>query len=305
MSTLLLIFSNNIVPILLAAGCGYLAGKYLEINPRSISQAAFYIFSPCLVFNALTRNDLDPTDISRMAALAALTLLLTGGLAWLAGRLLRLERRMQAALLLTVMFSNAGNYGLSLNLFAFGELALAHASLYFVVSAVLMYTLGTIIASLGSAPLKQALVGLLKVPVIYAVLLAWAFNSLGWEQLPLPVDRTLSLLGDASIPVLLVLMGLQLQRMQWNGQNAALLVSNGLRLLVAPAVAFGLALVLQLNGAALQAAISESAMPTAVITTILASEFDAEPSFVTTAVFTSTLLSPLTLTPLLALLGAS
>jgi predicted permease len=45
-------------------------------------------------------------------------------------------------------------------------------------------------------------------------------------------------------------------------------------------------------------------MPTAIISIILASEYDIEPEFVTMAVVTTTLLSPLTLTPLLAYLGA-
>jgi len=45
-------------------------------------------------------------------------------------------------------------------------------------------------------------------------------------------------------------------------------------------------------------------MPTAVLTTVLATEFDSQPSFVTTVVFVTTLLSPLTLTPLLYFLGA-
>jgi predicted permease len=43
-------------------------------------------------------------------------------------------------------------------------------------------------------------------------------------------------------------------------------------------------------------------MPVAVITTIIALEFDVAPAFVTSTVFVSTLLSPLTLTPLLAYL---
>jgi predicted permease len=45
-------------------------------------------------------------------------------------------------------------------------------------------------------------------------------------------------------------------------------------------------------------------MPVAVLTTVLALEFEVEPSFVTAAVLITTLLSPLTLTPLLAILGA-
>jgi len=45
-----------------------------------------------------------------------------------------------------------------------------------------------------------------------------------------------------------------------------------------------------------------ASMPVAVATTILALEFDTSPEFVTGAVFLSTLLSPLTLTPLIAYL---
>jgi hypothetical protein len=81
-------------------------------------------------------------------------------------------------------------------------------------------------------------------------------------------------------------------------------LSSGLRLVVFPLLAIGLASIFRLEGTAYQAGVVESAVPTAVLTTVLATEYDLEPSFVTTAVVVSTLISPLTLTPLLAYLGA-
>lgn len=303
MSDLLDLFNNNVLPIFLAAGTGYVGSKYLQLTPRSVSQVAFYIFSPCLIFNLLTTSQLGGEDVTRMAGFALATVLALGLLTWALGHALRLERRLLSAVLLTVMFGNAGNYGLSLNLFAFGETALAHASLYFVTSAVLIYTVGVIIASLGSMSLKMALLGLFKIPGIYAVALALLFNRLGW-QLPLPLDRTVGLLADAAIPVLMVLMGIQLQHARWNGQALALTLTNLLRLVVAPALAFALSLLFRLQGPALQAGVLESAMPTAVLMIVLATEYEVEPAFVTTVVLTSTLLSPLTVTPLLAFLGA-
>lgn len=304
MSQLLQIFSNNILPIFLAAGSGFLIAKFMKVPPRPVSHVAFYVFSPCLIFNLLTTNHLDPAEIARMAGFTIISILCLGGLTWLLGRLLRLNRRILAAVLLTVMFSNAGNYGLSLNRFAFGETALAHASLYFAIAAILMYTLGVLIASLGTSGLRQALISLLKVPVLYAVALALLFNTFGWT-LVLPLQRTVDLLGEAAIPLLMVLMGIQLQNSRFNGQTLALTLSSFMRLVAAPALALGLGLVFGLQGPALQAGITESAMPAAITTTVLATEFDVEPSFVTAVVFISTLLSPLTVTPLLALLGAS
>jgi predicted permease len=201
------------------------------------------------------------------------------------------------------MFSNAGNFGLSLNQFAFGEAALAYASLYFVTSIVLTYTVGAFIASLGSSSIGQALLGVFKIPVVYAVALALLFNGLGLKM-PLPLNRALTLLSDATVPLMLVLMGLQLQRSTWSNQIRAVSLSNFIRLLAAPALAIGLSLLFGLQGPARQAGIAESGTPTAVMMTVLATEYDVEPSFVTTVVFLSTLLCPLTLTPLLAYLGA-
>jgi len=123
-------------------------------------------------------------------------------------------------------------------------------------------------------------------------------------QLPLPLERPVSLLGEAAIPLLLVLLGLQFQNSSWSGQTLALTLSNVMRLVGGPVIAIGLALLFGLQGASRQAGIAQSAMPTAVLTTVLATEYDVEPTFVTSVVFLTTLLSPLTLTPLLAYLGA-
>lgn len=303
MSSLLALFANNILPIFLVAGCGFMMARFFEIPPRPVSQLAFYLFSPCLVFNLLTTSQLAPSAILTMSAFSAASILGLGLITWAIGRLLRLDRSLLMALLLTTMFSNAGNFGLSLNLFAFGESALAYASLYFVISAILTYTVGVMVASLGSTGWKKALASLFRVPAVYAVVLALVFNAFNLS-LPLPLERAVTLLGNAAIPTLMVLLGVQLQASQWSSHTLALGLSNGLRLIAGPVLGLALSLAFGLQGAAYQAGITESGMPTAILTTVLATEYELEPAFVTSAVVSSTLLSPLTLTPLIAYLGA-
>ncbi len=205
--------------------------------------------------------------------------------------------------MITTMFMNAGNYGLPLTSFAFGEQALAFASVFFVISAMLTNTVGIVIASSGSMSVLNAIKGLLKFPAIYALTLGVLFLQFSWK-LPSGLDRTVTLLSNAAIPCMLVLLGMQLVNIHWNGHVRPLIVTSSMRLLIAPALAFGLTRLFGMTGPASQAVILEAGMPVAVLTTILATEFDAEPSFVTTAVLVTTLLSPLTLTPLLAILGA-
>jgi hypothetical protein len=303
MTNLFTLFANNILPIFLAAGAGFLLSRAFNLNPRPISQVAFYIFIPCLVFNLLTTSHLTSNEILRIILFTIVSVLLLGLLTWGLGKLLKFERRLLVAVLLAAMFGNAGNFGLSLNLFAFGESALAYATLYFVTITVLTYTVGVVLASLGSTGLKEALVGLIKVPALYAVAAALLFNAFQWK-LPLPADRTVALLGDATIPVLIILLGIQLETSRWDRRLLALGLTNTVRLLVAPFLAIGLALLFGIRATAMQAVVSQSATPTMVMTALLATEYDVEPAFVTAAVVTTTLLSPLTMTPLLAFLGA-
>lgn len=304
MSDLLRLFANNLLPILLVAGAGYMAGKWLKVDARSISRVVFYLFSPCLLFDLLVTSQLNYGDMLRMIGFTLASILTVGLITWLLGRLIRLERRMLAAVMICTLTINAGNYGLSLNLFAFGEEALAYASLFFVISAIITYTIGVAIASLGRASLADSLMGLLKIPVVYVVPLALIFIYLNWE-LPLALGRAVSLLSDAAIPGMLLVLGLQLQNNNHRIRDVrALLLAGGMRLLGGLGVGFLFATVFGLSGMAYKAGILESSMPTAVLSTILATEYDTEPAFVTTVVFATTLLSPLTLTPLLLMLGA-
>ena len=303
MTNLASLFINNLLPILLIAGIGYLCGKYLGVEPRSLSRVIFYVFSPCLIFDLLTNSQLSGSDMLRMIGFTGSVVICVAGATFLLGKVMKLNRRMLAAVVLTTMSMNAGNFGLSLNLFAFGEAGLAQASIFFVTTALFTYSLGVMIASLGTASLKQSLLKMLTVPANYAVILALVFRVMAWH-LPVALERTTSTLGGAAIPSMLILLGLQLQRNQRTHQVPAMILSNGMRLVGGAAFGLLLGTIFGMQGVAFQAGVVEAATPTAVLATVLSTEFDIEPAFVTSVVFTTTLLSPLTLTPLLAYLGA-
>jgi predicted permease len=303
LSQLFTLFFNNLFPILLIALIGFSLAKFVKINPRPLSQVIFYIFSPVLVFKLITQSQLSNQDILRTLIFTLVLMLCVGVLTWLLGGILHLDRRTLAAVLITAMFMNAGNYGLPLTSFAFGETALAFASVFFVVNALFTNTLGIVIASSGTMSVWAAVKGLVKFPAIYALALGVLFLQFNWK-LPSGVDRTVTLLSNAAIPSMLVLLGMQLVNIRLDGQVRPLILTSSMRLLIAPLIAFGLTRLFGMTGPSYQAVVIESAMPVAVMTTILATEFDAEPTYVTTAVLVTTLLSPFTLTPLLAFLGA-
>jgi hypothetical protein len=199
------------------------------------------------------------------------------------------------------MFSNSGNYGLPVVLFAFGQEALAHATVYFVANAEATYSLGVFLASAGRRSIGQAARGVLRVPAVWGAVAAGAVLGLGLH-LPPAVMRPVELLSDAALPTMLLVLGMQLERSAWPERPGLVALAGVLALLVTPILAFGASHLLGLTGVARQAAIVQSGMPSAVLTTILALEFDLAPSFVTACVLMSTLASPVTVTLLIAAL---
>jgi predicted permease len=116
--------------------------------------------------------------------------------------------------------------------------------------------------------------------------------------LTVPVE----LLAAATVPSMLLLLGMQLGR---NGRPTRPFLLAGvalLRLLGSPALAWVLIRFFQLPPAAIQAGIVEAAMPSAVLTSILATQYEVEPEFVSGAILLTTVLCPLTLTPILGAL---
>jgi predicted permease len=295
-------FANNILPIILLSGAGFVLGKLLEVDPRTLGRVSFYVFSPVLIFNLLVESQLKFADAALVAVFVICFILVMGLLTLLAGILLKLERPALMSILITTMFANTGNYGLPLVSFAFGKQALSYAGIYFVVTTLLFYTLGVFLASLGHMNFKEAILGLLKIPTIYAVLLAVLINL--WKiTIPVPVARAVQLAADGTIPLLLILLGVQLTRVGFDGNQRALQLSVSFRLLLAPLVALLFAALFGLQGFSRQASVTEASMPSIVSSTILATEYKLDSRLVTAVVFISTLLSPLTLTPLLVFLG--
>jgi predicted permease len=303
LSGLLPLFVNNLLPIFLIVAVGVLFGSFNSIDTHTLSQLILYIFCPCLIFTTLTQSQVSNDQFLRILAYSLIFCALIGAVAFLAGKLLNLGRGAISKVMLATMFTNAGNYGLPVVLFALGQEALSYASIFFVLNLSLAYTVGTVIASMSSVSILKAIVNLLKLPLLYAFLLALLFINTGWS-IPLPLERATKLLGDAAIPCMLLLVGLQIHAIQLNGKVLSLGLISVMRLVAGPGLAMLLLPLFGLDGTASQALVLQAGMPTAVITTVLAEQYDAEPAFASAAVMVTTLLSPMTLTPLLRILGA-
>jgi len=301
MNLLLTILADDILPIFVVASVGFLLARRLHVDVKTLSRITFNALAPCLVFNLLVTSQVSASEFGRIVAFTILLVAAIGTVARLVAIPFRLDRPALAAFLIVVMFSNAGNYGLSVVLFAFGRDVMARAAVYFVTSALLMYTVGSVLASSGRVGVKAALHGLLKVPALWGLVAATVVIWTG-VTLPIALARPVDLLSAAAIPSMLLVLGMQFEKGAWPERPGLVATAAALALVVSPLLGILLARLLGLEGIARQAVIVESAMPSAVITTILALEFDVAPRFVTSVVVVTTLASPVTVSLLIALL---
>ena len=296
--TLASVFLENLLPVMMLAGLGLILQRLLRIDPRPLSQVVFYAFSPALVFNLLIKVPFEAGEMLRMAAFVVLVLAVLAGISWCLARALRLSRTMTSALMLCVMFMNAGNLGLPITQLAFGEETLAWATVFFSTMALAANSAGAWIAGLGRTNAGRSLLGLVRVPAVYAIPLALVLRAEGVSLPPL-LALPVGLLAAATIPSMLLLLGMQLGRNGRPTRPLLLGMTAFLRLVVSPALAWVFAGLFRLPPAAAQAGILEAAMPSAVLASILASQYDVEPEFVSGAILLTTVLSPLSLTPIL------
>lgn len=293
---------QNILPIMLVASFGYLLRRRFSLHVGTLSTVVFQVLSPCLVFSSLATSKLPGGELAELVAFSALNIVVMGGLAFGLARLLRLDRVGSATLMIVTMFVNGGNYGLTLLHLRNGDDGLSRGVVYYVTSTVMVYTLGVMIASMGRTDWRGTLGRMLRLPAVYAALLAivvYSFNI----PIPAPIMSGITIAGNGAIPVMLLVLGMQIADMRPEDNTNYVWPAVSLRLIGGPLVGLAIATMLGLQGLGRSSMIVESAMPTAVINLILASEFSLPTSVVARIVVFSTLVSPLTIAATITILG--
>jgi len=297
----LAIFLDSLLPPLLIVGAGFALERTLGVDARSLSRVALYVFMPALIFVTLLQSQVGGAEFAQIGLFVVAATAAMWGFGLGISRLLGLDGTQTHAFLLAILFGNCGNYGLAVVLSAFGQAGLERGLVYFVVSSLLTQTFGAYLASRGRYSVRQSVRNVLRLPLIYAMVAAFAVRASGL-RMPNPLLSALSLPRAGAIPLMQVLLGVQLARVSQRLDLRFVGTATLVKLAGAAALSFALAALLGLRGLARSVSILETSMPTAVTTLVLSTEFGTRAEEVGGVVLLSTLLSPLTLTAVLALL---
>lgn len=294
------VFLNVIMPVFLVAVIAAAFQRWRKVSVGPLSQITLYILTPALIFTSLVQQEIAASASVRIVGTTLLASALILVISMVVSKVMGHDRAMKGAFMLSTGFPNAGNMALPVLLLAFGDEGLAVGVIIFVTLAITGQSLGVFIAATSEMNGMESLNQIFKLPAIYAIGAAFLVRMLGVE-LPLVVFQPVNLLSQAAIPMMLVVLGFQLAgefRLERVFSLAAALL---MRLLVSVPLAYGATLLLGLDALSQSVVIIVFAMPVAVFTIILSTEFKANPRFVTNAVVTSTIASTLTLTLIIPL----
>lgn len=300
---MLQILANAVLPVFIMAGVGAVVGRVLKPDPTSVSRLALYVFSPALIFSSLSAARIPLREVLGILSFLILWILALYILCWLISFWARFKGQARAAFLLSTLFMNTVNYGLPVSLFAFGEEGLQRALLFLAPQALLSGTLAIYVASSGVAGGLRSLAIVLRMPIFYATVGALIVNTLD-ITLPDLLGKPLSILGGAAIPAMIITLGIQLANAAVKDNLLPAGLATIVRLALSPALALGVTLLLGIGGVTQKVVIVLAGMPTAVFTTILATEFNTRPYQVTNAVALSTGASLVTITGLIWLVNS-
>lgn len=289
---LILTVLEIVAPVFLLAAVGYAWIRLgLEYRLEFVTQLAMTLSVPCLIFVALMEAEIDPAALANLslAAIAAYA-----GVTLATAALVAIAGLPQRTYLPPLTFGNTGNLGLPLALFAFGEVGLSYAVVVFAVMAVWSFTFGVWVVSGGGSPLKA-----LKEPMVGATLLGAVFLWQDW-QTPAFLTRTLDLIGQIAIPIMLITLGVAVARLAPARLGRAVILS-AVKLAICVGIAWAVGRAFVLDDVAFGVLVIQIATPVAVTSYMLAEKYGADADAVAGLVVASTLMSVLALPGLLAL----
>ncbi|MFC4736852.1 AEC family transporter [Bacillus daqingensis] len=286
-------FLTVVLPIFVIFAIGYIGQRIFSFDTRQLSTMALYLISPFLVFRTFYTNTLS----QEYMYLLLYTLLLSGILLVLI-RMFATFRNWQpgetAGVMLAGSFMNNGNYGAPLALFVFGAAGMDIAIILMVLQQIMMSTVGIFIASKGGkggGSVGKAMMSVLKMPILHAAILGITVQvsplSLGGA-----VANIVSLVADAAIPVIMIILGMQLANVTIKKVKYEMIVSAVVvRILISPLLAIVLVWFMPLDEMTKLVMILMAATPTSANITLYALRFKTEPEFVSLTTLVTTVLT--------------
>lgn len=259
-----------------------------EIDEKSFILLSIYFLQPILTFWGLTRTKIDFNLIFTpfiYFIVVTSTLLF---LIFLAPILFK-NTKDRSIFMSTGLIGNTGNLAIPLGIALFGMASVPYTSIINIANIFFIYTVGIYLLAREKYTLKQSLLSMVKIPILWFALFALLFNYFDLTINP-QIDKALEMGSYSAIVLQLMIFGIYLAKVGFRIQNLKLTFSTTIvKLLILPAVGITFAFMLNLEPFIAAILVVSLATPLAVNNVNLAALYDCKPLDVTSIVLFSTI----------------
>ena len=188
------------------------------------------------------------------------------------------------------VIGNTANLGIPINIAIFGEQSIPYTTIVNLVNIFIVYTLGVYYYSRGSFDVKTSLKNILKLPILWAAIIALTLSANGYK----PSDTIMNMLmmgAYGSITMQLFLFGIYLYGTKIKEINKTLISWIVLlKFILLPSIAFIVLYNIEMDSMIKGIIFIELLMPLAIANVNLSSLYDCEPKLVTALVLITSVL---------------
>jgi len=270
---------------------GYVAKRQFkeQMDERTITLLSVYFLQVFLTFWGLLKRPIDTTlfmtpiiylGVVLFALLLMLPLL----------KMLFNDQKERSIATVAALIGNTGNLGIPLGIAIFGEESIPYTTVINLANVFFVYTIGVYFYSRGTFSIKNSLLNIVKLPIIWAALFAIMLNLVGYVP-SASVEKTLMMGAYASMTMQLVLFGIYLYGVKIKELNLRLTYWNsGIKFILLPLIAFFVIRFTDLPTLVKGILFMELMMPLAVSNVNLAALYECRPKDTTAQVFISSVI---------------
>ncbi|WP_405309439.1 AEC family transporter [Methanobrevibacter sp.] len=295
----------TILSIILMIGIGYVLKRIdflseKDINP--LNKIVMNILLPCMIFSALYSSDL--SLIPKLGILPFVILIssfVTGLVSFLILKKLGYDDKKLWSVLVTVMIANTAFMGYPVNLGIFGHEGFLRAIFCDIATMCIFLILSFVLVIKFGGTVKKAIRKIALFPPLWAIVFGLGLNILNVPIGPV-LNNTVNYLGNGAIPLIMISLGLSIDLAGLSRSKSMVAFTSIMKLLFFPAIAVIVVLFLGLSDLQYTVAIVEAAMPSGMLSLVLAITYNLDYQLTSDCILINTVISLITLPVIIMIL---
>ena len=296
---------TTILSIILMIALGYFIKRIdlISLNDvDSLNNLVIYVLLPCMIFSALYSADLSIIPVLGFLPFIILfSSFITGIVSYFILKKLNFSDRKLWSVLITLMIANTGFMGYPVNIGIFGYDGFLRAIFCDIATMFTFLILSFVLVLKFGGTVKTAFRKILFFPPLWAIVLGVCLN-LANIQIGDVLNNTINYLGNGAIPVIMISLGISIDLIGIKRNRSMVAFTLVMKLLFFPLVAFFIVSFFGLVDLQYSVSIVEAAMPSGMLSLILAITYKLDFELTSDCIFINTIFSLLTLPIIIMLL---